>query len=344
MIRTLPAALIAGLLLGLAACASQPASEEPARIVAVGDVHGDFEQYVRVLQMNGLVDERLNWTGGATRLVQLGDVPDRGPDTDRIIRHLMQLERQSRRAGGGVHVLIGNHEVMNIRGDLRYVHAGEYDALVTSRSEHLQQQYIRQLYAQLVQDRPELADEREQTLAMLAERFPLGYVEHRLLWEPGGEFARWVARNDAVLQIGRTLFVHGGINPHEPLRPLEEINRAVHEAILSDPREESYVDRPDSVLWYRGLALNDAETELEPLIEMLAYYGADRIVIAHTPTGGEIVTRFDGRVINIDVGLSDAYGGNLGNLLIEGDRLYAVTPAGRQPLDAAIAESDPIAR
>ena len=68
------------------------------------------------------------WSGGATHLVQLGDVPDRAPDTRKILDLLMRLEPQARRAGGYVHALIGNHEAMNVYGDLRYVSEGEIAA------------------------------------------------------------------------------------------------------------------------------------------------------------------------------------------------------------------------
>ncbi|MBN1356595.1 metallophosphoesterase [bacterium] len=90
------------------------------RIVAVGDVHGDYQRFVRVLTAAELIDQTLRWTGGATHLVQTGDVPDRGPDSKRVMDLLMDLEIQACGSGGMVHALIGNHEVMNMTGDLRY--------------------------------------------------------------------------------------------------------------------------------------------------------------------------------------------------------------------------------
>jgi hypothetical protein len=63
--------------------------------------------------------------------------------------------------------------------------------------------------------------------------------------------------------------------------------------------------------------------------------GPDPIVIAHTLTDGEIETRFDGRVVMIDVGISAAYGGHLVSLLIEDGRLYSVTLESRTPLAPA---------
>src|SRR5207248_1697127 len=96
------------------------------RIVAVGDVHGDYEQFTGVLASAGLIDGHGDWTGGKTHLVQNGDIVDRGPDSRAVMDLLMKLEKQAAAAGGAVHALIGNHEAMNVYGDLRYVSPGEF--------------------------------------------------------------------------------------------------------------------------------------------------------------------------------------------------------------------------
>ena len=98
------------------------------RVVAVGDVHGDYEQFTAVLASAGLIDGNGDWVGGRTRLVQTGDVVDRGPDSKAVMDLLMKLEKQAAAAGGGVHCLIGNHEAMDVYGDLRYVSPGEYSS------------------------------------------------------------------------------------------------------------------------------------------------------------------------------------------------------------------------
>src|SRR5215469_10729313 len=98
------------------------------RVVAVGDVHGDYEQLVAVLKTAALIDDQLNWTGGKTHLVQNGDLLDRGPDSRKAMDLLIRLEKQAGEAGGYVHALIGNHEAMNVYGDFRYTSAGEFAA------------------------------------------------------------------------------------------------------------------------------------------------------------------------------------------------------------------------
>lgn len=287
------------------------------RIVAVGDLHGDYDQYIKVLTTNGLVDEQLRWQGGKTHFVQLGDVVDRGPDSIRIIRHLMKLEKQARKKGGRVHVLIGNHEVMNIQGDLRYVHPGEYSALITENSDAVRARYIEAVYEHRVSIDPNLATNPDLVMASLKEEFPLGYVEHRTIWEPGQEMAKWVASHNTVIRINDSLFVHGGMNPHTEYRKLSEINRQVRRRVSASFDGEDISNSPEGPLWYRGLAKNGADVELAPLLEMLEFYDVSRIFIAHTPTHGAILTRLDGKVIMIDVGISAYYGGSLANIVIE---------------------------
>jgi hypothetical protein len=98
------------------------------RIVAVGDVHGDHDQFVKVLRAAKIIGEKNEWIAGKTHLVQNGDVPDRGPDTKKALDLLMSLEKQAEKAGGRVHAIIGNHEAMLMTGDLRYAHPGEIES------------------------------------------------------------------------------------------------------------------------------------------------------------------------------------------------------------------------
>src|SRR5512136_742296 len=125
----------------LAACLTafgQDTFDGVERIVAVGDLHGDFDACTRILRSANLIDKNSAWIGGRTHLVQTGDILDRGVETRKLIDLLMRIEVQANKAGGRVHVLLGNHEVMNIRGDLRYVSAGEYDSYKSPDAETLQ--------------------------------------------------------------------------------------------------------------------------------------------------------------------------------------------------------------
>ena len=303
------------------------------RIVAIGDLHGDYTQYQTLLKLNEIIDDQGHWQAGRTHLVQLGDVPDRGADSLQIIRHLMQLQKEASRVGGVVHTLIGNHEAMNILGDLRYVHPGEYAALVTRKSARLQKNYLAKVLAYRIKNDPTLVENQDGLMTQLAQQYPPGFVEHRVLWQPGGEIAKWVTGNPAVIRINRTLFCHGGINPHAELLPIEDLNSSIRATLSkADHAPENPATREDGVLWYRGLATEDEVTSLPAVETMLSFYDVDRIVIAHTPTRGDIVTRFGGRVIMADTGISAFYGGHVANLVIEGSTLYSQTPAGRKSL------------
>ena len=87
--------------------ALQSCWDRVGRIVAVGDVHGDYNQFVKILEGAGLIDDQLNWTGGKTHLVQIGDVLDRGPDSRAVMNLLISLEQQASISGGYVHCLLG---------------------------------------------------------------------------------------------------------------------------------------------------------------------------------------------------------------------------------------------
>ena len=99
------------------------------KIVAVADIHGDYDNFEKILIGTDLVDENLDWIGGKTHLVQLGDILDRGDKAKEAFDLLMKLEKQAETAGGMVHVLIGNHEEANITGivfdQARYLTPGQ---------------------------------------------------------------------------------------------------------------------------------------------------------------------------------------------------------------------------
>jgi hypothetical protein len=87
----------------------------------VADTHGEYEILVAMLKKHGVVDAQLGWKFGRGELVVLGDVFDRGPNHTEILWLLYQLEAEARSVGGGVHLVLGNHETMVLMGDLRYL-------------------------------------------------------------------------------------------------------------------------------------------------------------------------------------------------------------------------------
>ena len=91
------------------------------RVVAIGDVHGGFDPFVSILTTTGLMNAQRRWSGGKTVFIQTGDITDRGPGVREALDLVMALEKEADAAGGRVLMLLGNHEIMNMLGDLRDV-------------------------------------------------------------------------------------------------------------------------------------------------------------------------------------------------------------------------------
>ena len=305
------------------------------RIVAIGDVHGDYDQFVRLLRSAQLIDAKDRWSGGKTHLVQTGDVPDRGPDTRRILDLLMRLEREARKAGGYVHPLIGNHEAMNMYGDLRYIVAGEYESFKTSRSEELRRLYYEQHVETLKRAPPEsgLPEFDEAYRKKWEAERPLGFVEHRMAFAPDGKYGKWIRSQNAVIRINDSLFMHGGLGPAYAALTVAQINQQVQTELKDFSKlPQGMVRDPQGPLWYRGLAQDEEATLGDHLEQVLGRLNAKRIVLGHTPQPGAVMSRFGGRVLLIDVGLSAAYGGNLACLVVEQGQLYALHRGEKLPL------------
>ena len=339
MIRFLSAHLAVGIATArLSAKPDRSIFPEAERIVVVGDIHGDYEQLILVLQSAEIINHRRKWIAKKTHLVQLGDIPDRADSTLKIIEFLRDLEKQARRKRGRVHILIGNHDAMNVYGDLRYVVDGEFAAFATEKSaERLELLYENEI-AWIKENNPEekwpIFDDafREQWF----ESRPLGYLEHRINWLPTGDIGAWTIDRNAILKIGRNLFIHGGLGPEYANWSIDEINAAVRESLADvDNIEETILKSEEGPLWYRGLAQNPQETERAHLETLLEHFNVDRIILGHTPTNGVIWPRFNGKVILVDVGLSRYYGDHLASLIIEGDELTAIHRKGsvRLPSD-----------
>ena len=104
-----------------------PIPDGAKRVIALGDIHGDPEQMQLALREAHIIDENGDWIGGATEFVQTGDMLDRGHDDKAVMDQMMKLQVQAPEHGGSVTVLCGNHELMNIDMDLRYVNGASID-------------------------------------------------------------------------------------------------------------------------------------------------------------------------------------------------------------------------
>ena len=314
---------------------------QPSRIVAVGDLHGDYSAWLAIARNAGLVDLGGHWSGGRTTLVQLGDVLDREPDSLKIVRSLQRLQKEAPRSGGKVVVVLGNHEAMNLLGDFRYTTPGEFAAFANANSAALRDRVYDQnraaIEAAARATSPSLTPQQIRDSWIAAH--PLGWVEHKLAWSPSGELGKWATRNPAIVEIGGTLFVHGGISGEYAKLPLDEIDRRVATAMANgDDSASSILDDPLGPLWYRGLVTNNPDAQAEratmhsprltqeqELAAVLAAYGAQRMVIGHTPDLKGIEILDGGRLARIDTGNSRYYGGPLSWLEITGGKMIPHT-------------------
>jgi len=296
------------------------------RVVAIGDVHGDFERFTAVLRSAGLIDEDGNWTGGKSHLVQDGDVLDRGPDARRAMDLLMKLEQQAAKAGGYVHALIGNHEAMNLYGDLRYVSPADYESFQTGESQKLRAAAYKAFVEETAKQSPGGSVDDAHRQKWESEH-PLGYFERRTLFGPEGIYGKWIRGHNTIIKIDDSIFVHGGISPQYAGYSLRKINEQVREE-LGDLRkiQGGIVTDQEGPLWYRGLATGDENVLDGHVKNVLNNYGVLRIVIGHTFTDGAVTPRFGGSVLLIDIGLARLYDnlGRMACLVIEKGKPYAL--------------------
>jgi hypothetical protein len=303
---------------------AEPRAGSPAvftnvvRTVAVGDLHGDYEQFTGVLASAGLIDGNANWVGGKAHLVQTGDVVDRGPDSRAILDLLMKLEKEAAAAGGAVHALIGNHEAMNVYGDLRYVSPGEFVSYAHGTGAEAQFSYAQ---------RTALTETAKPAGGAAPVGNAAGFAEHRAAFAADGVYGKWIRSHNAAVKIGRTLFLHAGLGRKFAGWTIDRINDEVRKELNDFTRlHGGVVTDEEGPLWYRGLASGN-EAELAPLVdELLKSFDVDRIVIGHSYAQAAITPRFGGKVVLIDIGLSRVYDnvGKLGCLEIEGDRVVAI--------------------
>jgi Calcineurin-like phosphoesterase len=214
-------------------------------LVAIGDVHGDIDDFRAILQRVGLIDEQQHWTGGKTTLVQLGDLIDRGPKPREVLDMMMSLDQQAATADGKVVSLLGNHEVMNLMGDLRYVSVGNFASFADSDSEKRRASAFQQ-YTAWRNDHPQLLAELSQPVLPETEsewmiRHPLGFIEHREAFSPDGMYGKWLRQHSAVIMIGGVIFLHGGINPDLASLQLDQINERIRGEIHQYDETRQYL-------------------------------------------------------------------------------------------------------
>lgn len=336
-------------------------------VAAFGDVHGAYRELTQLLTEQNIIDQYGSWRAGELQLVSLGDLLDRGDDGRQVLELLMRVQPQAREAGGRLHVVLGNHEIMNLTGELDYVSAGDHAHFSSEESAHERVAAF---------DRMRKAgrfsgDSETDARAQFEETFPPGFFARMDAFAPDGKFGKWLLAQTIVLQLGDTLFVHGGLPPvlaqtsaaALSRRLIEEVgaySRAWHAAMaagLVDPDtpltervalakrrastehqtlidalskyEQSVAYGVDGPAWYRGQALCHPAYEDDVLTAALARQSAARVVVGHTVNiQRRVVARFGGRVVLADTGMLNAVYHGRASLVYLGDGKVEVAYAG----------------
>jgi hypothetical protein len=251
-----------------------------------------------VLKLAGAIDEKDHWSGGPLMVVQTGDQVDRG-DEDRAILDLFdRLTDEAKAAGGRVIALNGNHEVMNVSVDFRYVTEGGFKGFLGVAGADVLDPRVALL--------PEMA--RPRAAAFL----------------PGGPYAKRLAQRPIVSVAGDSVFVHGGVLPKHARYGLDRINREATAWMNGEGPSPPILSAEDGPLWVRRYSAATDSEDCKVLREALAMIPAKRMVVGHTVQRNGINAACDGQVWRIDVGLSRFFQGKPEVLEISGDTVRSL--------------------
>jgi len=287
----------------------QPASEYPASrsIAVISDIEGNFDAFYSLLLSNEIINSDFEWIFNDNDLVILGDVTDKGPNVTQCLWLIYHLEFQARLHGGQVHYLLGNHELMNLFLDVRYV-PDKYLALARRISG--------------------LSDVKGAYGALL---------EHNSI------LVDWLKKRNCLEKIGDNLFVHAGISPEFLNQELsiQQTNSILHQYLNKeyvDPALAEAVVGGWGPLWYRGLVRSGTGNEFYKKVDeafidqVLEFYGVKRIVIGHTLVD-HVSSDYHSKVWRVDFPHSqERLSKKSEALLIEGDNLFRINGAGKKKL------------
>lgn len=298
--------------------------EGQRRVIAVGDLHGDFRQTASILADLGLRDASGSWIGGRDILVQLGDVVDRGDDARSIYEALFRLQDEAPTTGGEVILLLGNHELLNMQGDFRYASAVDTERFGGNRT----QAFGREGWPGKELRRRAKAVARLGLAHGLLQ--PVLFSHAGVLPAVAKSFDSATSVADGDADVGQ--------------RAVDALNSHVHEHLTSNSKDwsadASILLGRSGPFWTRHLTTSpDVGAVCGDLEESLRVFGATRMVVGHTvQENAKVNHRCSGRLVIADTGISEAVSGTPHPSSVElgstgyAFALYPATRAGRQPM------------
>lgn len=303
----------------LSGSSKEPSQNDGPRLVAIGDVHGGLQNFTAILKKAGLIDNQQRWAGGKTIFVQTGDLTDRGAGMKGVLDLMMALEGQAKSAGGRVHALLGNHEVMNMVGETR---DGSPEIFASFGGEAATREAFgpQGSYGKWLRSKQVIA-EVDDTVFMHAGVDPT-FSDSSL-----NEINQRVRREINQWDEGVKYLVDQKLVPASPkfLDAVEAARKEQEKLLSGATRNEPDVQRtaallnplvnvgfsalfaPNGPLWFRGFATWTDDEGDAKLSEILKKFKAKRFVTGHTPQAdGRIKERFAGKLFLIDTGMLGA--------------------------------------
>lgn len=264
---------------------------QPARVFVIGDIHGQYSRMIEMLKKGGVIDNKLNWKWGDGHLVFVGDIFDRGEEVMEAFWLIYKLEQQAEKKNGQVHLLLGNHEAMILKNDIRYI-ANKYYGLCSNLDTD---------YYKLFSQETILGD-------WLRKKNVVEVIGNTMFVHAG--------ISEELLSKGMSIV---------------EINDAFrHFLNCKDKTQYTELDRfmisSYGPVWYRGYLKGSSgydELQQEGLDRVLEYYKVNQAVIGHTEV--DIIEPFKNkRVYPVNIPLADKHIEGQA-LIIENNSFYRIT-------------------
>lgn len=256
------------------------------KLVALSDIHGQYDIFISLLRNNLVIDERNNWIFGSGHLVINGDIFDRGNRVTEILWLVFKLENQAKVNGGKVHFLLGNHEVMVINNDLRYI-----DPKYNTTARRLGTTYD-QLYS------------KNLIIGQWLRTKPVIVKINDMIFNHAGISGEFVSIGLDIATTNQSF-----------LQKIIDVNEDI---IESDPLLD-FLTSSNGPIWYRGYFRDDG-FNMSKLDLILDYLNASHIIVGHTSMD-EIKFYFSEKIIAIDSSIKN---GDSGQILIYNNGTFTV--------------------
>lgn len=267
---------------------------QPEKLFFVSDVEGEFGGFRGVLIAAGVMDEKYNWTFGKGHLVLCGDLFDRGEQVPETIWLIYKLEALAKSAGGYVHTILGNHDIMNLSGDLRYVQPKYFESAKLMGLDYL-------------------------SLFGVDSELGRWLRSKNTIEKIGGNLCAHAGIAPQLNKLGMSL---QQIN--DKCRPYYDKARSTIEDAGDDV--SIVFSGSTSAFWYRGYFHEPKATEAE-VNETLRLYGVKRIVVGHTIVPGNVGFYYGGKVLGLDV---NTHQGDHQGALFETGKWYKMNDKGKK--------------